>query len=388
MRNYFLFLLSIFFILTSVSAVRPLTSLFAEQLGASLLEVGLITAFYSLLPIFIAIITGRFIDRFGEKIPLVIGALGSSLSLLLPFLIPELYTLYFCLIILGGSQFLAVVAVQNGLSKLTSARISQEKAIGTFSLFTSLGNTIGPLIGGFASENRGFQETYLILMAVSALSIVCSIFIVQKKMKVTKVENEKQDIKQVLSIHGLKRIMIISMIILAALDLFYVYFPLYASAKGFSPSKIGVVLTFMAFASVIARYFLPIAVHKFGRVRILVIFMLSGAVAYSFVPIFNDFVIIIAIVMLLGAGLGMAQPLTILLSYQLAPENRTAEVLGLRLAGNRLSQVISPIIFAGVSTVIGMAWIFVIEGLLIGIGAFLSLGVKNKEKVIPKKDTS
>lgn len=387
MKNHFLFLFAILFILIPVSAVRPMTSLFAEDLGASLLEVGVITAFYSIMPIFIAIVTGRFIDKFGEKLPLVIGATGVSLALILPFLVPKLFMLYICLILLGGSQFLALVSVQNGITKLASSGVKQDKAIGTFSLFTSMGNAIGPLIGGFVSEHRGFQETYLTLTIISVVSLICGLFIIQKKSEAKKVEVEKIAMKQMLSIRGLKRIITVSMINLAALDLFYVYYPLYANTKGFSPSEIGLILMFMALASVIARIFLSIAVFKFGRVRVLFGFMLMGAAAYSFVPVFDIFSAIIFIVMILGAGLGMAQPLTILLSYQLAPKHHTGEVLGLRLAGNRFSQVVSPIIFAGVSTLVGLGSIFVIEAVLLGFGAFFSLGLEKQEKVKSKKTT-
>ncbi|WP_249869195.1 MFS transporter [Oceanobacillus saliphilus] len=387
MKNYFLFLFAILFILIPVSAVRPMTSLFAEDLGASVLEIGVITAFYSIMPIFIAIVTGRFIDKFGEKLPLVLGTIGVTLALILPYLIPELYMLYICLILLGGSQFLALVSVQNGIAKFATSGVKQDKAIGTFSLFTSIGNTIGPLIGGFVSEHRGFQDTYFILSIISIVSLVCGILVIQKKSQTDKKNIESISVKKIVSIKGLKRIIIVSMINLAALDLFYVYYPLYANSQGFSPSKIGLIIMFMALASVIARLFLATAVLKFGRVRVLFAFMLMGAIAYSFIPVFDGFSTIIIVVMILGAGLGMSQPLTILLTYQFAPKNHTAEVLGLRLAGNRLSQVVSPIIFAGVSSLVGLGSIFVIEAILLGFGAFFSLGLDKQEKTKSQDST-
>lgn len=388
MRNYFLFLVAILFILIPISAVRPMTSLFAEELGASILEVGIITSFYSIMPIFIAIFTGRFIDRYGEKLPLVIGAIGVTSALILPFLVPKLYMLYICLILLGGSQFLVLVSVQNGIAKSATSGIKQDKAIGTFSLFTSMGNTIGPLIGGFVSEYKGFQDTYFILSIISIVSLACGIFIIQKKSPVNKDNVEKIAVRKILSIKGLKRIIIVSMINLAALDLFYVYYPLYANSQGFSPSKIGLIIMFMALATVVARLFLTRAVLAFGRVRVLFGFMLIGAIAYSFIPVFDAISGIIIIVMLLGAGLGMSQPLTILLSYQFAPQNHTGEVLGIRLAGNRLSQVASPIVFAGVSSFVGLGWIFIIEALLLGFAAFFSLGLEKDEKAKSQENTT
>lgn len=61
------FLAATIFIFIPVFAARPMTSLFAKQLGASIIEIGLITACFSILPLLLAIFAGRYIDRYGER---------------------------------------------------------------------------------------------------------------------------------------------------------------------------------------------------------------------------------------------------------------------------------------------------------------------------------
>lgn len=85
MKHLSLYFTAAIFVLIPVAAVRPMTSLFATELGASMVEIGVLTACYSLTPLFLAVIVGRFIDRFGERLPLMLGSFGMIVALLLPF---------------------------------------------------------------------------------------------------------------------------------------------------------------------------------------------------------------------------------------------------------------------------------------------------------------
>jgi predicted MFS family arabinose efflux permease len=385
MKNQSLFLFSAIFILIPVSAARPMSSLFAEHLGASLVGIGLITACYSVIPLFIAIYTGRFIDKFGEKTPLLAGSMGVALSSILPYLYPDIKTLYLSLLLLGGSQFLGVVSIQNGVARSVPAE-ERDKAISTFSLFASIGLMLGPLIGGYLTQHLGFQKSYLILSFVSIISLFLTFFVYQKKGDYQNKKTNSLRTKELLSIDGLKRIIFVSMLNLAALDLFYVYYPIYANSIGFTPSQIGIILMFQSLSSVMVRFLLPRLTIKFGRIQILSSFMLLGASAYGILPFFSQYALVIVVAILVGAGLGIAQPLTIILSYTFAPKNHTGEVLGMRLAGNRLSQIISPVVFAGISGLTGLGAIFIIEAILLVMGAVFSVKLNKKEESISVPD--
>jgi MFS family permease len=387
MRNYYLYLVSLIFILIPVSASRPMTSLYAEELHASMLEIGVLTACYSLTPFLVAVFAGRFIDRFGEKLPLIICSIGMCFSLSLPFFFPKLSILYLSQLLLGGSQLLGLVAIQNGAAGSVTAE-KRDQAIATMSLFASIGLMLGPLIGGYSTEHLGFQNSYLFFSSFLIIAFAMSLFIGSTYHKGNKVSNrEVFRMKELLAIPGLKRSIFVSMLTLAAIDIFYVYYPLYASSIGMTPSQIGWLLTITGSASVFVRIFIPRLVTRYGRVRVLSIFMFCGAISYGLIPFFQLFIFIALVATFIGMGLGIAQPLTTILSYNLAPEGRTAEVLGIRLAGNRLSQVIIPLVFAGVSTVTGLGAIFTIEALLLGVGAFLAKGIQedHQESVIHKK---
>ena len=58
-----------------VFAVRPFLTYQALALGASLTEVGLVTASFSVVSLFAALPMGRAVDRYGERIFVLVGAL-------------------------------------------------------------------------------------------------------------------------------------------------------------------------------------------------------------------------------------------------------------------------------------------------------------------------
>ena len=102
---------------------------------------------------------GRMADRIGYKIPLLFGASGIFIALLLPWLFPSLATLYFVASLLGVS----FMAFQLSIQTLVGAIAGPEARARNFSLL-SLGyasaNFSGPLIAGVLIDNLGHARTF------------------------------------------------------------------------------------------------------------------------------------------------------------------------------------------------------------------------------------
>lgn len=370
-RQFFTLLAAAFFMIPH-SAVRPITSLFAAQLGASEAQIGLITACFSLAPLFLAVITGRLIDSIGEKLPVLFGAAGTGLSLFLVYLWPTLPMLYMAQLLIGGFHFLAFVALQNRVASSATTDEERNKAVASFGLFASLGSMIGPLTGGYAAEHLGFVMAYL-LFAISALiPFLIALMVIPSRSQAAPADDRQHSWTELLKISGLKEAMVVSMIILVALDIFHVYFPLYAHSIGLTPSEIGWAITVMFLAMMLSRSFLPRLVAQLGKSKVLFLFMFTGAIFYALVPLFEAWFVLIGLAALIGFGLGVVQPLTVIICYNLAPKGRTGEVLATRMAGNRLAQVVIPLIFAGLVHLTGVGAIFLLNGAMLAAGSFLS----------------
>ena len=55
---------------------KVLITLFAIELGASPVIAGVLFSMYSVLPAFLSVYIGRFTDRVGFRVPMLVGTLG------------------------------------------------------------------------------------------------------------------------------------------------------------------------------------------------------------------------------------------------------------------------------------------------------------------------
>jgi uncharacterized membrane protein len=70
--------------------------------------------------------------------------------------------------------------------------------------------------------------------------------------------------------------------------------------------------------------------------------------------------------------MGCGQPVTVMLVYSLSEAGRAGETLGIRLTVNNLVRVVAPVAFGFIGTAFGMAPMFLLNGVLLSGGVFIS----------------
>src|SRR5688572_31363252 len=88
-------------------------SLYALELGAGSLAVGVLAALFATFPLLLAVHAGRISDRFGVRYPMLLGGLTMSLALVIPVLHPDLERLLVCAALLGLGHIFFHVSVHN-----------------------------------------------------------------------------------------------------------------------------------------------------------------------------------------------------------------------------------------------------------------------------------
>jgi MFS family permease len=353
---------------------KVLVSLFALDLGAPQIMLGVIIALYSLCPTLLALYAGKLSDRLGVRWPLVLGCVGIGLSLLLPGLMPSLYTLYLSAFLIGLSFVFYNVSVQNLVGMLSSAD-ARTRNFSNLSLMIASGGFVGPLIAGFAIDTFGHAIGYLCIAVLPVISAAI-IFNARRGLEAlsgAKAKEEKAGYAVgLLSNPPLRRTLITSGIILTAIDLFQFYMPIYGHAIGLSASAIGMVLAMFAAAAFIVRTVLPQIVKRFGEEQVLIgsIFIASGT--YLLFPLVESGILLGVIAFLLGLGTGCGQPLTLMMIYARAPEGRSGEALGLRMTINNLTHIVVPLFFGTLGTAFGITPVFLANAAMLGASGMLS----------------
>jgi len=358
--------------LIALNGSKMLVTLYAIELGASPLTIGMLVSMYAVFPVVLAVYAGRLSDRAGVRAPMVLGSLGMAAGLLLPVFLPSMATLFISSALIGMGTLFFHVSVHNLVGSLGEAH---ERAgnFGTFSLGASISGFAGPLLVGFSVDNSGYLPTYAVLAVIAAIpGVVLLRYASFIPPRVKAAADRGGSVKDLLGSPALRRTYITGGLIITGIDLYNFYLPIYGRSIGLSASAIGIVLGMQAAAAFAVRLWMPRLARRFSEQRVLTGSLIVAGVTYLGFPLVENAFLLGMISFVLGLGLGCGQPLSIILTYNHAPANRAGEALGLRLTVNKFTEILVPIAFGSLGTAAGIFPVFWANALLLLIGGYFS----------------
>jgi predicted MFS family arabinose efflux permease len=162
--------------------------------------------------------------------------------------------------------------------------------------------------------------------------------------------------------------------------LFQFYMPVYTHALGMSASAIGIVLAAYPAAAFVTRLFLARLIMRFTEEWVLAWAFYMGAASLLLVPLFSGAAVLSLISFVFGLGMGCCGPIVKMQMFQNAPDGRSAEALGLKMAVNNFTKVAMPVMFGSLASAFGMPPMFWINGLMIGAGGYMSQPHKHRRR--------
>ncbi|GAA5103272.1 MFS transporter [Haloechinothrix salitolerans] len=391
---------------TTMFLAKPIVSYRVLALGGDEFDVGVVAAASALLPIFLAIPMGRFSDRGRAPVLLVSGGvvliagpfgLANVESILGVGLVNAAY----------GFGLLALMVAGQAVVVALSGPGEHDRNFGWFTASASLGQMLGPLLGGWvmgASSGPLLADTTAAFLtgggvAVGALLAYGLVVVVLRgsaafgpsvpetsssraagsrsapaTSATPDIPSNRHDADSagrgsalgLLRNRQLAVAVFVSFAFISGVDLLIAYLPVYGEHAGLSPSLVGTMLAIRAGLSFVTRLFLDALVRFAGR---LVVIVVSAAVAtatmLTIVASSGPFMLGVLMV-LLGLTLGLGQPLTMTWVVEQAPRRLRATALALRITGNRVAQTTAPALAGGFSSIIGVAGPFVLAALLLG----------------------
>ena len=175
---------------------------------------------------------------------------------------------------------------------------------------------------------------------------------------------------------GVVRALATSATVLAVVDLTVVYLPALGAERGLSAATVGLMLTVRAVLSMVSRLGLGSMSRKLGRMKLLVLSLAVSTVALAVAAIPMPMWLLFVVMAFLGLGLGIGQPLTMSWLSAQAPEGQRGRALALRLAGNRVGQVVLPSAIGVVAVGLGAAGVFLASAVAVGGTMLLLRGVR------------
>ena len=352
---------------------RMVASLFAIELGANPLLIGILISAYSAFPLVLAVYSGRLSDRIGPRRPMIAGTAVLAVGLLLPFAWPNLAVLYMSAILIGIGFVFYNVSAQNLAGALGTPQ-ERTRNFSTLALGYSGGHMVGPLVGGYAIDHFGHVYAYLAFTVLIVIALVLLLGSRNLNIAGRPAGEDRKSTLQLLGIPPLRRAIVISGLVVTGWDLYGFYVPIYGHSIGLSASTIGLILGVFAVATFVVRIALPMFTRRYGVEAVLSAAMFAGAAAFLPFPFIEFVPVLLALSFAIGLTLGCGQPLTLNIVYDRSPPGRSGEVTGLRLTINNITHMGVPLAAGALGTVLGVAPVFCVNAAILAASGWLSRG--------------
>lgn len=359
---------------TALSGSRVAVSLAALELGASPFAIGLLLSFYGLLPMFLSVPGGRWIDRVGMRLPMLAGSALLGFGVVVPFLAWDIGGLYLASVTIG----LGFMAFHLAIQKAAGVVGGVDARAFNFSLLAigfSISGFIGPTLAGVAIDLTGHRIAFgLLALAPLAAWLGLRRFpFAQVLPQTTPLEPGPESPGRVLDLLGtpeLRRLYLSVALLSSAWDVHQFLVPLYGAGIGLSASKIGLVLSAFALATFLVRLALPAITRRVAEWPLILAAMATSTIVYLLYPFFPTLTAMMALSFALGLGLGTAQPMVMVVLHHASPPGRIGEAAGLRLTLINGTQTFLPTAFGAFGSAFGVASIFWGLAVLVGGGAW------------------
>jgi DHA1 family tetracycline resistance protein-like MFS transporter len=331
------------------SLVLPFLPLYAQELGASPLVVGLIFTSFSFFQLISAPIMGRLSDHYGRKPLLMISQFSTFIGFMILGFADTLALIFLSRIVDGmfGSNF---TISQAYLSDISSKK-DRSKAFGIAGAAFGFGFLVGPGIGGYLAQFSYSLPSFL-AAGVSLLTVLMTLVLLPETVKDRKPFRldikifDTDQFRRYLSDREISSRLLPYFSFILAHVVFVSMMALFAERQlGLGPAFIGYLLMYVGINAIILRgVVLPKLIDICGEKRLRNIAVTStiiGLIATAFV---TEFWMLLVTMTLFSFGAGTTRPLLAgEISRQVSGKEQGA-LLGVSDSMGSFAQIIGPLV--------------------------------------------
>lgn len=387
----------------SVNMVRPATTYKVDAMGGDTTLVGVIAATYALLPLFSAMALGQLVRRLSTLAGLMaLGMLVKAIGAGVIALSPTSWGLVAGTAALGFGQLVFVIGGQSAVSR-ASEDSTVDSGFGWFTAGVSVGQMLGPLAAGWIiSTSSSDSEATMQAINVSiwiggVVTLPATVFLLltlfagrhkRERKKVRRGQGGfaaqgKVSIGQILRQSRVGSHVVASSALIALTDILVTFVPLIGQDAGLSPAAVGALLAIRGIGSLASRLLLGYLTARIRRETLLIVSLFVSAACFGALPplVVDTGAVAASMLMFVGGFfLGLGQPLTMSIITLAVPVHWRSPALALRLVGNRIGQVVIPLLAGTAAAPAGPA-----GALWVG-GAVLLLSAAEQTKNRPQTD--
>ena len=352
---------------------------YAQEVGVGVAMIGILIAAYDFAEIIAKPIFGSIADRQGMKRTLLIGIGVFIFASLLYLVVPAGWLL--------GIRFLQGVGAA-ALSAVSLALVgayyeqNRGRAYGIYNAIKGAGYVLSPVAGGLIIARSHFSYIFVASAAIGVLALALSLFLPNVKEKID-LDDDDDDFSLrsfllVFSDPKLIRWYAIIVVNMFFVSILFGFLPVRVYALQYGPVQTGLILSLVALSYLLIQ---PVAGYLADRTDVTTtirVGLILSAISIMAAPFVKDLLLIIDAI-IAGIGVGIVWTNTDTLVSKLADEGKLGATMGAAGSFKELGDMIGPILIGVLSQILGLAWGFVICGIL-GLFSIALIGSKKSSQ--------
>jgi MFS family permease len=375
----FAFILGLVGFVTSFGAHIVAVNLpeYAKEVGIGVAMIGFLIAAYDFAEIIAKPIFGSLSDKQGMKRTLLIGIGVFVVASLLYLAVPAQWLL--------GIRFLQGVGAA-ALSAVSLALVgvyykqNRGRAYGIYNAIKGAGYVLSPLAGGFIIAKSHFSYIFVAAAGIGIFAFMVSLFLPNVEEKIA-LDDDDDDFSLTSFISVFRDPKLIRWYAIIVVNMFFVsilfgFLPVRVYALQYSPVQTGLILSLVALSYLLIQPVAGYLADKTDVTTTIRVGLILSAMSIIAAPFVKDILLIVDAI-IAGIGVGIVWTNTDTLVSKLAEEGKLGATMGAAGSIKELGDMVGPILIGVLSQILGLAWGFVICGIL-GLLSLALIQSKNK----------
>ncbi|MDD5418977.1 MAG: MFS transporter [Methanomicrobiaceae archaeon] len=307
-RIYTVLFISVFATMLGLGIISPLLPIYAEDLGATGIWLGVVFSAFALSRSVFMPIVGRLSDQRGRKQILLIGLLAYSVVSLGYIVAGNVYALTGVRFVHGLASAMVVPIAMAYIGDL-SEKGKEGSHMGNFSISLFLGMGAGPLLGGLLNDTFGLASVFYMMAGLSAFAcILVGSSLPAAAGRPIPAGGELPSFRDVLSLGSMRGVVIFTMINAVGRGSTMVFIPIFAPLIALSPFEVGVLLSSNIFLMALLQVPVGWFTDRGHKIALILAGSLITSVSLILIPLTHSFWPLLAVTSLLGVGSAVQQP--------------------------------------------------------------------------------
>ena len=358
-RVFYTLNLAVFTSMLGMGIVIPFMPLYAKNLGATGISIGIFFASFPLAQMLFMPTIGRLSDRHGRKTFMALGLLVSSLLSVWYVYAPNMTYLTIGRFLQGASVALTLPIATAYVGDIAPpAKRGALMGIFNLSITSSIG--LGPLAGGWLSDQYGMESSFYWMGVLNALALVMVLILLPTSQAAANTARQQVSYRQLLKRTPVKALALYRMVNTIQMGLWFSFLPLFAAGSlGLNNTLIGwIIACYMLVSSLVQVPFGRMA-DRYNKRLLIILGGFLGSIVFGAVFVAQGFLHLMIISGVTGAMGALAMPALNAMAAEEGQDGNMGAVMGVLNMAMSVGMMLGPVLAGVFADLTGLRPLFV-----------------------------